>query len=132
MSDVVGSTPSLIRNGRPSASFPRSSSSLMICSAPCFKSARASSGCMFNHRIAHPPQRTSALLVFIQQLAHLLDRERRILPVERLLTLALIQKRAVPSVRAGGNFLISLRSIASAARSLICVGRLRISHCLLR
>src|SRR5438552_10566099 len=129
MSEVVGSTPSFIRNGRPSDSLSRSSFSLMICAAPFFKNASASTGCMFNHRIAHPAR---ALLVFIQQLAHLLDRERRILPVERLLTLALIQKRAVPSVRAGGNFLISLRRIASAARSLICVGRLRISHCLLR
>jgi hypothetical protein len=34
---------------------------------------------MFNHRIAHP---ASALLVFIQQLAHLVDGERRILLVE--------------------------------------------------
>jgi hypothetical protein len=57
----------------------RSSPSLMICAAPCFTSARASSGCMFNHRIAHP---ASALLVFIQQLAHLVDGERRILLVE--------------------------------------------------
>src|SRR5213080_907700 len=81
MSEVVGSTPSFIRNGRPSDSLSRSSFSLMICAAPCFKSARASSGCMFNHRIAHP---AGALLVFIQQLAHLLDREWRILPVERL------------------------------------------------
>ncbi len=46
--------------------------------APCFKDARASSGCMINHRIA---RRAGALLVFVQQLAHLLDRERRILPV---------------------------------------------------
>src|SRR6266568_9141506 len=117
MSEVVGSTPSFTRSGRSSASFSCSSSSLMICAAPCLKTARASSGCIVNHRIAH---RAGALLVFVQQLAHLLDRERRILPVERLLTLALIQKRAVPSVRAGGNFLISLRRIASAARSLIC------------
>src|SRR5437899_2400450 len=129
MSEVVGSTPSFIRNGRPSASLSRSSSSLMICAAPCFKNARASSGCMFNHRIAHP---ASALLVFIQQLTHLLDRERRILSVERFLTLALVQERPVPCVLANDNFLIRLWSIAGAARSLICVGRLRISHCLLR
>src|SRR5258707_3520520 len=101
----------------------------MICAAPCFKNARASPGCMINHRIAHP---ASALLVFIQQLAHLLDRERRILSVERFVPLTLVEKRPVPCVRANGNFAIRLRSIAGAARSLICVGRSRTFHCLLR
>src|SRR5207253_7504666 len=129
MSEVVGSTPSFIRNGRPSDSLSRSSFSLMICAAPFSKNARASSGCMFNHRITHPAR---ALLVFIQQLAHLLDRERRILPVERFLTFALVQERAVFCIRANGNFLVRLRSIAYAAGSLICIARLRISHCLLR
>ena len=84
---------------------------------------------MFNHRIAHL---ASALLVFIQQLAHLLDRERRILSVERFLTLALVQKRPVPCIRADGNLLVGLPSVADAARILICVGESRISHCLLR
>src|SRR6266498_941407 len=129
MSEVVGSTPSFTRNGWPSASLLRSSSSLMIWAAPCFKNARASSGCMFKDKIAHP---ASALLVFVQQLAHLLDRERRILLVERFLTLALVQERAVLCIRAGGNFFVRLRSVANAACSLISVGRSRISHCLLR
>src|SRR6266436_4410908 len=129
MSDVVGSTPSFTRNGRPSASLSRSSSSLMICAAPCFKNARASSGCIVNHRIAHP---AIALLVFIQQLAHLLDRERRILSVERFLTLTLVQKRPIPCIREGANLFVGLRCVADAARSLICVSGSRISHCLLR
>src|ERR1700693_3023223 len=116
MSEVVGSTPSFTRNGRPSASLLRSSSSLMIWAAPCFKNARASSACMFKDKIAHP---ASALLVFVQQLAHLLDRERRILLVERFLTLALVQERPVPCVRADGDFLSGLRSVANAARSLV-------------
>ena len=47
---------------------------------------------MFNHRIAHP---ASALLVFIQQLAHLVDGERRILLVERLLAFTFIEERPV-------------------------------------
>src|SRR6266550_1297048 len=129
MSEVVGSTPSFIRNGRPSDSLSRSSFSLMICAAPFSKNARASSGCMFNHRIAHPAR---ALLVFIQQLAHLLDRERRILPVERLLTLALINEGSVLRVRAARNFFVRLRGIARATYSLSCIGRSRIPHRLLR
>src|SRR4030095_14896487 len=106
MSEVVGSTPSFTRSGRPSASFARRSSSLMICAAPCSKNARASSGCMINHRIAHPAR---ALLVFIQQLAHLLDRERRILPVERLLTFTLIKEGPVLRVRTAGDLCVRLR-----------------------
>src|SRR5438874_4162265 len=127
MSEVVGSTPSFIRNGRPSASFSRSSSSLMICAAPCFNNARASSGCMLKHRIAHPAR---ALLVFIQQLAHLLNRERRVLSVERFLTFAFVQERPVLCVRANGNFLPRLRSVANAASALVRVRRLGICHAL--
>jgi hypothetical protein len=74
----------------------------------------------------------SALFVFIQQLTHLVDRERRILPVERFLSFALVQKRTVVCVRASGNFLARLRSIAGAGGSLICVGGLGISRWLLR
>src|ERR1700693_1544004 len=129
MSEVVGSTPSFTRNGWPRASLSRSSSSLMIWAAPCFKNARASSGCMFKDKIAHP---ASALLVFVQQLAHLLDRERRILLVERFLTLALVQERAVLCIRADGNFFSRLRSVADAAGALVCISRPRISGRLLR
>src|SRR5205823_9162583 len=46
-SGLVGSTPSLTRNGRPSASFWPSSASLMICALPCLRKERASSGCMW-------------------------------------------------------------------------------------
>src|SRR2546421_7715641 len=102
MSEVVGSTPSFTRNGRPSSSFWRSPSSLMICAAPRFSDASASSTCMVKHRIALLGR---ALLVFIQQLAHLLDRERRVLPVQRFLTFAFIQKRPVLCVLPCGNFL---------------------------
>src|SRR6266545_5660467 len=128
MSEVVGSTPSFTRSGRPSASFARSSSSLMICAAPCFKNARASSGCMIDHRIAH---RARALLVFVQQLAHLLDRERRILPVERLLTFTLIKERPVLRVRTAGDLFVILRDIAGTARRASCISRTRISDRLL-
>src|ERR1043166_8050635 len=129
MSDVVGSTPSFTRNGRPRASLSRISASLMICAVPCFKTARASSGCMITDRIAHPP---SALLVFIQQLAHLLDRERLIMPVERFLTLAFVQEWPVLRVRADRNFFSRLRSISHAPRALVCISRLRIPCRLLR
>src|SRR5260370_6639436 len=93
MSDVVGSTPSLTRNGRPSASFSRSSPSLMICAEPSFSDARASSGCMIPLQNSAPASPGRALLVFVQQLAHLLDRERLVLSVERLLICAFVQKR---------------------------------------
>src|SRR4029453_625068 len=113
MSEVVGSTPSFTRRGRPSASFARNSSSLMICAAPCFKNARASSRFMINHRIAH---RTRGLLVFIQQLAHLLDCERSILPVERFLTFTLIKEGPVLRVRTAGDLFVRLRGRAGTAR----------------
>src|SRR5437870_2143724 len=129
MSEVVGSTPSFTRSGRSSASFACSSSSLMICAAPCLKTARASSGRIANHRIAH---RAGALLVFVQQLAHLLDRERRILPVERLLTFTLLNEGSVLRVRAARNFFVRLRGIARATCSLSCIGRSRIPYRLLR
>src|ERR1043166_9520778 len=116
MSDVVGSTPSFTRNGRPRASLSPSSSSLMICAAPCFMNARASSGCMLTDRIAQP---AIALLVFIQQLAHLLDSERFIVPVERFLTFAFVQERPVLCVRANGNFFSRLRSVTNATRTLV-------------
>src|SRR4029453_8132971 len=121
MSEVVGSTPSLTRSGRPSASFARSSSSLMICAAPCFKNARASSGCMVNQRIAHQAR---ALLVLIQQLAHLLDRERRILPVKRLLTFTFVKERPVLRVRTAGDLFVRLRGVAATARRASRIGRI--------
>ena len=52
---------------------------------------------MIRSQNSAPASAGRALLVFVQQLAHLVDRERRVLSVERLLTLALIQKRPVTS-----------------------------------
>ena len=57
MSAVVGSTPSLTRRGRPSASFSRSSASLMICAAPFFRNAKASSGRMIRNCSRRRPRR---------------------------------------------------------------------------
>src|SRR6266480_7607666 len=128
MSEVVGSTPSFIRNGRPSDSLSRSSFSLMICAAPFSKNARASSGCMINHRIAHGAR---ALLVFIQQLAHLLDRERRILPIKRLLTFTLLKEGPVLRVRMAGDLFVRLSGIAGTARGPSWISRTRISDRLL-
>src|SRR5437762_7033745 len=115
MSEVVGATPSFTRSGRRSASFSRSSFSLMICAAPCFKNARASSGCMINHRIAN---RARPLLVFVQQLAHLFDCKRFVLPRQRLLTFSFVQERPVLCVRAADNFFVRLRCIPWTTRGL--------------
>src|SRR5919198_2256848 len=128
MSEVVGSTPNFTRSGRPSASFWRNSSPLMICAAPVLNSARASSGCMIKHRIAHP---VCALLVFVQQLAHLVDRERRVLPVERLLAFTLIQKRPVLCICTAWDFLVGLSGIAWTPCRLRWISQSRISRCLL-
>src|SRR4030095_420387 len=128
MSEVVGSTPSFTRSGRPSASFSRSSFSLMICAAPCFKKPRASSGCMINHRIAN---RAGPLLVFVQQLAHLFDCERFILPRQRLLALTFVQERPVLCVRAAASLFVRLRSVAETTRGLSRISRLRTRDCLL-
>src|SRR5437879_12854378 len=84
---------------------------------------------MHGNRITHP---ASALLVFVQQLSHLLDRERCILSVERLLALALVQKGTGLCIPASRTFLIRSLSVACAARSLSCVGTPRVSHCELR
>src|SRR5205814_2328572 len=84
---------------------------------------------MHGNRITHL---ASALLVFVQQLSHLLDRERCILSVERLLALALVQKGTGLCIPASRTFLIRSLSVACAARSLSCVGNPRISHCVLR
>src|SRR5258705_946127 len=124
MSEVVGSTPSFTRSGGPSASFASSSSSLMICAAPGFKNARASSGCMINHRIAHGAR---ALLVFIQQLAHLLDRERRILPIKRLLTFTFLKEGPVLRVRMAVDLFVRLSGIAGTPRGPSWISRTRIA-----
>ena len=76
---------------------------------------------MINHRIAH---RARALLVFVQQLAHLLNRERRILPVERLLTFALIKEGPILRVRMAGDLFLRLRSIAGTARRASWIRRI--------
>src|SRR6516225_8543998 len=133
MSAVVGSTPNLTRNGRPSASFSRSSLSLMICADPCFSSARTSSGCMIRSQNSAPASPGRALLVFVQQLAHLLDRERLVFSVERLLALAFVQKRpGTCGIRARGDPFAGLRYITNTTRGLIWVGSLGICKCLLR
>src|SRR5205814_3380945 len=107
MSEVVGSTPSFILSGRPSASFSRSSFSLIICAAPCFKKARASSDCMIPQGIVH---RLGALLVFVQQLPHLLNREWSVFAVKRLLAFALTEKCAVlGDGSAGRRFVVVVR-----------------------
>jgi dodecin len=79
---------------------------------------------MINHRIAH---RARALPVFVQQLSHLLDRERRILPVKRLLTFTLIEEGPILGVRAAGDLFVRLRGIAGTARRASCISRTRIS-----
>src|SRR6516164_1679218 len=131
MSDVVGSTPSLTRNGRPSASLSRSSLSLMICAEPFFKKARASSGCMIRSENNAPVLAGRALLIFVQQFPHLLDRERLIFFVERLLIGALVQKRPVICIRARGDLFPGLRGGTNTRGSLIRVCCLGICHCLL-
>src|SRR5437764_9067179 len=103
MSALVGSTPSLIRNGRPNASLSRNSASLMIWTAPFFREAKASPACMIGNsscrgdyrqrfpRSSCPPP---YLFVLVQQLAHLIDCERRVLSIQRLLTFPLFAKNA--------------------------------------
>src|SRR5262249_54088808 len=73
----------------------------------------------------------SGLLVLVQQLAYLLDRERLVFSVERLLTFTFVQKRPVTCVRTRGNLLFGLRCITNTAGGLICVGSLGICKCLL-
>ena len=74
----------------------------------------------------------SALLVFVQQLAHLLDRERFVLSIERLLICALVQKGPITCIRTRGDLFSGLRCITNAASGLICIGSLGICNCLLR
>src|SRR5438094_7775379 len=103
----------------------------MICAEPCFNNARASSGCMIRSQNSAPASRGRALLVFVQQLAHLLDRERLVLSIERLLICALVQKGPVTWIRTRGDLFPGLRRVAKTARGLTCVGRLGICQCLL-
>src|SRR5450755_4864497 len=108
MSGLVGSTPSLTRNGRPSASFWRSSASLMICALPCLRRERVSSGCMWENA------ETGALFVLVQQFSHLLDRERRIAVAQRLLALASSEKWAITGERSHRQITAAFRSNARA------------------
>src|SRR6266853_516730 len=114
MSEVVGSTPSFILSGRPSASFSRNSFSLTICAAPCFRKARDSSGCMIPKGIAH---RRGALLVFVQQLPHLLNRKWSIFAVKRFLTFALSEEGAVAGEDSAGGRFVSVVRVADASGS---------------
>src|SRR5215831_3005399 len=131
MSDVVGSTPSLTRNGLPSASLSCSSLSLMICVEPFFKKARASSGCIIRSENNAPVLAGRALLIFVQQFPHLLDRERLVFSVERLLIRALVQKRPAICIRARGDLFAGLRGNTNTTGSLVRVGCLGICHRLL-
>ena len=65
---------------------------------------------------------TRALLVFVQQLAHLLDRERLGFSVERLLICAFAQKRPVTCIRTRGDLFPGLRCVTNTAGGLSCVG----------
>src|SRR3954471_7880629 len=104
-SGLVGSTPSLTRSRRPSASFACSSASLMIWAAPCFRMERASSGCINSARRGC----SRKLLTLVQQLAHLLDRERFVLGAQRFLAFALLEERPVAGVLANRCGLAALR-----------------------
>src|SRR5437016_14466504 len=57
MSAVVGSTPGLTRRWRPSASFSRSSASLIVWAAAFFRNAKASSGRMIRNCSGRRPRR---------------------------------------------------------------------------
>src|SRR5450755_3730609 len=119
MSGLVGSTPSLTRNGRPSASFWRSSASLMICALPCLRRERFSSGCMWENA------ETGALFVLVQQFSHLLDGERRVASAQRLLALASTEKWAITGERSHGHTTAVFRSNASGVGTgcnINCVG----------
>src|SRR5260370_12494478 len=104
MSEVVGSTPSFILSGRPSASFSRNSFSLIICAAPCFRKATDSSCCMIPQGIVH---RLGALLVFVQQLPHLLNRKWPSFAVKRLFAFALTKEWPGPGDGSVGRPLAS-------------------------
>ena len=65
----------------------------------------------------------SRLFILVQQLAHLVDGKRLILPGERFLAFAFIQERPVICILTGGDFLAGLRSIVNAARILIRIRR---------
>src|SRR5262249_35632046 len=103
----------------------------MICAEPSFNSARASSGCMMPSQNSAPALAGRALLVFVQHLADLLERERLVLSVERLLTFAFVQKGPVICIRSRGDLFPGLRCVPNTARSVSCVGRLGICKCLL-
>src|SRR5437660_888827 len=104
MSVLVGSTPSLTRNGRPRASFSFNSPSLMIWTAPRFKDANASPACMIGNSSGAGDRGQSfprsyaerlCLFILVQQLTNLIDREWRVLPIQRFLTLTLLSKNAL-------------------------------------
>src|SRR3954470_13319623 len=104
-SGLVGSTPSLTRSGRPRASFARNSASLMICAAPCLRIERASSGCM----VRGVSFVAGKLLTLVQQFAHLLDRERFVLGLQRFLAFALPEERPVAGIIAHCSGFAALR-----------------------
>src|SRR5438477_11930710 len=101
----------------------------MICIEPCYDNARASSGWMIRSHNSAPASAGRALLVFVQQLAHLLDRERLVFSVERLLTFAFVQKGPVTCIRTRGDLFPGLRCVTNAGGRLICKGSLGIRKC---
>jgi hypothetical protein len=46
----------------------------------------------------------AGLLVLVQEFAHLINRQRRVLPIERFLTLALLPKLTLTSECSTGDF----------------------------
>src|SRR5512132_2551728 len=103
----------------------------MICAEPCFNNARASSGCMIRSQNSAPASPGRALLVFVQQLTHLLDRERLVVSFERLLICACVQNVPVTSVHMRGDLFPGLRCVTNTVGSLISVASLGICKCLL-
>jgi hypothetical protein len=61
--------------------------------------------------------RLGALLVFVQQLPHLLNRKWSIFAVESLLAFALTEKWAVPGEGSAGRCFVSVMRIADASGS---------------
>ena len=74
---------------------------------------------MIRSQNSAPASPGRVLLVFVQQLAHLLDRERLVVSVERLLICAFVQKGPVTSIRTRGDLFPGLRCVTNTAGSLI-------------
>ena len=67
---------------------------------------------------------TRALLVFVQQLAHLLDREWLVFSIERLLICALVEKLPGTGILTRCDLFFGLRRITNAASGLVRIAKL--------